>query len=183
MNAHLIVASSLAQSPIFKYPHFTPMANFEVAKIVGNWSQVAKTPNKFDEDEKCTNAELILENLGVINVGISSISTKNGHARNIKGAGTPDSHKASSVFNFRYNISFLSKSPGELIVLDTDYKNYLVLMGIIPIAKIGSFRSWFQVAWIYSKKSEMSPEHYARALEVLHKNHIPTHKIERAPKC
>lgn len=66
---------------------------------------------------------------------------RNGHARNVKGAGTPDSHKASSVFNFRYNISFLSKTPGELIVLDTDYKNYLVLMGIIPIAKIGRYVS------------------------------------------
>ncbi|XP_044013291.1 crustacyanin-A2 subunit-like [Aphidius gifuensis] len=163
----IFATNSFAQIEVYDVPDFNQIENFNKTAYAGIWYDIFRIPNVIDFGDKCSVVTYELnQQLGSYKMTINAINTITKKYRNSIAAALPKENQQ-SAFTFRYPI-VPPIDLGTIYILDTDYENYAVWIGIIPLREY----SWM-FAFITSRKPTLSSEYYKKAVEILSANNAP----------
>ncbi|XP_044010368.1 apolipoprotein D-like [Aphidius gifuensis] len=150
------------------------MSNFNITKFGNSWYITARIPDFLEYNDKCSTA--IRSNTKISNqydLTLSAVSGITGKNHKLVVSATQKLNDPKSVFHARYP-AWLPIDVAKLTVLDTDYDNYGIVVGVLPL--IG--KSSLMLLWVHSRRPILAPEYNERVMEVLRDNNIPTNILE-----
>lgn len=138
-------------------PSLPAMPNFEKTKFYGRWIEVEKTPSVFDFIMRCLEIDYLASENGNsdgtnLNVVVRGTSLA-GLPLTIKGDGIPQQANKVGKYNVRFGFGVPFQG-SEMTVLDTDYKEYVVVYSCTSSIIQGFYHT--EYIWLLSRDGTLT---------------------------